>query len=70
MQTKRESLVESSVNIALGFITGILSQLLVFPLMGITVSMSENLILAVYFTVISLVRNYLVRRYYNNKLRK
>lgn len=70
MQTKLESLKESFVNILIGYITALLSQLLIFPLFNIHVTFGENLLIGLYFTVISLIRSYLVRRYYNNKLKK
>ena len=67
MQTRKQSLVESLTNVAVGYIVAVLSQLAVFPLFGITVSISDNLLIGLYFTVISLVRGYLIRRYFNNR---
>jgi len=65
MQTKTQSLVESITNIFIGYIVALLSQLLIFPMFNIYVSFSENLAIGFYFTVISLIRSYLVRRFYN-----
>ncbi len=67
MQTRKQSLVESLTNVAVGYIVAVLSQLAVFPLFGITVSISDNLLIGLYFTVISLVRGYLIRRYFNKQ---
>ena len=67
MQTRYESFKESIVNIIIGYVVAVLSQLLVFPLFDIVVEFSDNLMIGLYFTVISLVRSYLVRRYYNDK---
>ena len=69
MQTRKQSLVESLTNVAVGYIIAVLSQLAVFPLFGITVSISDNLLIGLYFTVISLVRGYLLRRYFNKQLK-
>lgn len=66
-QTKIESAIESFVNISLGFIISLLTQIVVFPIIGIEASLSDNLILSVVFTTISLIRSYWVRRYFNNK---
>ena len=67
MQTKTESFTEASINIVIGYITAIISQLLVFPLFSIEVSLLTNLQIGLYFTLISLARSYLIRRYFNSK---
>ena len=67
MQTRKQSFVESLVNILIGYFTALFSQILVFPLFNIYISIYDNLLIGFYFTVISLVRSYLVRRYFNKK---
>jgi len=67
MQTKTQSLIESTINILIGYIVAILSQLLVFPLFDIVVPLSDNLLIGAYFTAISLIRSYAVRRFFNRK---
>ena len=65
-QTKIESLIESLVNILIGYFTALFSQFLIFPLFDINIPISDNLLIGFYFTIISLIRSYLVRRYFNN----
>lgn len=67
MQSKIQSLIESIVNILIGYFTALFSQLLVFPLFDINIPLSDNLLIGLYFTIISLVRSYLVRRYFATK---
>lgn len=67
MQTRRESLKESAYNIAIGYTVALLSQLIVFPIVGVHVSIGTNLEIGLYFTIISLIRSYLVRRWFNSK---
>ncbi len=67
MQTKYQSLIESLTNILIGYLTALLSQVLIFPLFDIDVSFQDNLLIGLYFTVISLLRSYLVRRCFNKK---
>lgn len=67
-QSKLGSLVESVVNIIIGFVINVTAQHLVFPLFGIHILFSQNLGIAVIFTVISLTRSYVLRRIFN-KLR-
>ena len=68
MQTKLGSLVESVVNIIIGFVINVTAQYLVFPLFGMYIAFSQNLMIAVIFTFISLARSYVLRRVFN-KLR-
>ena len=67
MQTKTQSFIESTTNILIGYIVAVISQLLVFPLFDIVVPLSDNLLIGAYFTVISLIRSYAIRRYFNKK---
>lgn len=65
-QSKRGSLIESATNILVGFGVALLSQIIVFPLVGIHgVPLSTNLEIGAYFTAISLVRSYIIRRWFN-----
>ena len=69
MQTKIQSLLESTVNILIGYFTALASQLLIFPLFNINITIQDNLLIGLYFTLISLIRSYLVRRYFNKKIK-
>ena len=66
-QSRAQSLVESMVGTAIGYGVAVLSQLLIFPLFGIKVAFTDNLLIAGWFTVISVARSYLVRRWFNRK---
>ena len=65
MQTKRQSIAESVVNVAVGYIVALISQIIVFPIAGIQATLSQNIEIGLYFTAISLVRSYLIRRFFN-----
>jgi hypothetical protein len=67
-QTKIHSLFESFTNIIVGFGVAIISQLLIFPLYGIDIPLSSNLQITVWFTFISIIRSYILRRIYNRKM--
>ena len=67
MQTKFQSFIESLTNILIGFLTAICSQLAIFPLFNIDIPIQDNLLIGLYFTLISLVRSYVIRRYFNKK---
>ena len=62
MQSRRLSLLESLVNVLVGYGVAVITQMLVFPLFGLVASVSQNLGLGLVFTGISLIRSYLLRR--------
>lgn len=65
MQSKLHSFLESALNIVIGYIVAILSQLIIFPFFGIHIPLHENLLMGLFFTVISLIRSYWIRRLFN-----
>ena len=69
-QSRLGSLIEALVNIMIGYVVAISSQVVVFPLFGIYVPLSTNLWIGAWFTVISLVRSYVLRRWFNARLRR
>ena len=64
-QSKLESLIESIINTSLGFLVALITQILIYPLFDIEVSFGDQTLLALIFTSVSLVRGYIVRRYFN-----
>lgn len=68
MQDKRMSLIESISNVAVGFIIAMITwRFLICPIFGFTHSVANNLKITAIFTVISIVRGYLVRRFFNGR---
>lgn len=66
MQTRRQSMIETCINVAIGYGVALASQVLIFPLFGIHIPLSSNLMIGAFFTVISIARGYLVRRLFNH----
>ena len=69
-QTRLDSLIESLVNIVIGYGVALASQIIIFPFFGISVPLETNLWIGAWFTVISLVRSYVIRRWFNSKIKK
>lgn len=65
MQTRTQSAIEACANVLVGYLVAIASQLLVFPMFGIHIPLSSNFAIGAWFTVISLVRSYVLRRWFN-----
>ena len=67
MQTKKQSLIESLTSTTIGIIIGIVLNLTILPIFGYPVSLSDSLWISVIFTVISIIRSYIIRRWFNSK---
>ena len=67
-QSKLDSLIEALLSTFIGFIVSFTANLILMPMLGIPVSLSQNFILTVAFTFVSVARSYLVRRWANKYL--
>jgi len=61
-QSRLMSLVESLANVLVGYGVAVVTQLAVFPLFGLAVTVTENLLIGLIFTAVSIVRSYALRR--------
>jgi hypothetical protein len=65
MQSRTMSAVEAVTNVLVGYGIAVVTQVLVFPLFGLTASLGDNLLLGMVFTAVSLIRSYALRRVFN-----
>jgi hypothetical protein len=61
-QSRLMSLVESLANVLVGYGVAVATQMVVFPLFGLAVTVTENLLIGLVFTAVSIVRSYALRR--------
>ena len=61
-QSRLMSLLESLANVLVGYGVAVATQMLVFPLFGLAVTVSENFLIGLIFTAVSIVRSYALRR--------
>jgi len=69
MQSKKFSLIESISNVCIGYFVALISQLIIFPLFGLNVTFQDNILIGLWFTLISICRSYILRRVFN-KIRR
>lgn len=70
-QSRLESLIETNLNIATGFIVSLLVwEYIAGPLYGIETSATQNLGIVSIFTISAIIRSYLWRRYFNARLHR
>ena len=69
-QSRVASLAKSVMNVLIGYGVALASQLAIFPMFGIHLPLSDNLAIGAWFTLISLVRSYAIRRWFNARLHR
>ena len=65
MQSKKHSFIEALINVGIGYGVAVVSQIVIYPFFGILVTVAQQLHIAIWFTVVSLMRSYGVRRLFN-----
>lgn len=66
MQTKIGSFIEAWGNVAVGFVINFTANLVILPLFGFNnLTIGKNLIIGLLYTVISVARSYVIRRWFN-----
>jgi hypothetical protein len=58
-------MVETVTGTAIGYTVAVVSQIIIFPFFDINLPVESNMVIALWFTVISLLRGYWVRRLFN-----
>lgn len=69
-QSRKHSMLEAIINVVVGYGIVLAAQMIIFPLFGIHVSLQQNMQIGLLFTVVSLVRGYVLRRLFNRWHRK
>ncbi len=67
MQTKTHSLLESIANVIFGYLIALTTAWIVFPWFGVETSMQDNIGITACFTTVTLIRSYLIRRFFNKR---
>lgn len=61
-QSRLMSLAEAITNVSVGYAIAVLTQLMVFPWFGLPAHLEDALAIGAIFTVMSIVRGFLLRR--------
>ena len=64
-QSRTWSLTESIVNVVVGYLIAVLSQWVIFSALDLPVPLRLQLWIAGWFTAVSLMRTYVLRRLFN-----
>jgi len=67
-QTKLGSFYEACINVAIGFGINFVANLVILPLFGFNITLTDNLYIGLLYTVVSVARSYVVRRWFDRKI--
>jgi uncharacterized membrane-anchored protein YhcB (DUF1043 family) len=67
MQSKLSSFMEAASQTLIGYVINLCVQLVIYPLYGATFTLQQNIEIGLIFLVVSLLRGYVIRRYFNKK---
>lgn len=70
MQSRLSSFIEAAINILIGFFIALGTQIVLFPMFDIHVEMDTHLWIGAWFTLISLIRSYIIRRWFNARIHR
>lgn len=67
MQTKIQSLVEAVANTLSGLVLAFIVNMLLMGAAGVTATNRQNLLIVGGHTIVSVIRSYVVRRFFNKR---
>lgn len=67
MQSKKESFIETLTSVFVGWLIGVILNMLVLPLFNYNITVIDSLWVSLIFTVVSVIRGYVIRRFFNSK---
>lgn len=70
MQSRKSSFIEALINVIIGYVISFIGQLLIYPAFGAKFSIMDNVYIGLFFTVLSLARGYILRRFFNGMVHK
>lgn len=70
MQTRLESLVEAFINCVIGYWVSFVANAIILPGVGIPLTLKQNLLIGAGMTVVSVARQYAIRRWAQVHLRR
>ena len=64
-QSKLESVIEAGLNAVAGYMIAIAAQMTILPAYGVDLTIPTHFLLGLWMTAISMIRSFLLRRYFN-----
>lgn len=62
MQNRYGSMFEAALNVAVGYVVAVTTQIFLYPILGIDLAFDRQLLVAAIFMTLGFFRSYLLRR--------
>lgn len=69
-QSRLGSFIEAWINVLIGFGINFIANLLILPMFGFNITLMDNLYIGILYTIISVVRSYAIRRWFNDYIHR
>jgi hypothetical protein len=69
-QTRLGSFIEAWINVLIGFGINFIANLVILPMFGFHITLMDNLYIGILYTIISVVRSYAIRRWFNDYIHR
>ncbi len=69
MQSKKNSFIEALVNTFIGLVITMIVSPAIYWMCNVNMSYTQMTLATVLFTIVSVLRNYIIRRWFNQKIR-
>ena len=69
MQNKAQSLIETLTNVSIGYVISFIANMTVLPMFGYDINITDGFWISMIFTIISVIRGYVVRRWFNMRIK-
>ena len=70
MQSRLASLIESLTNVAIGMVVSFFGQIVVSHWYNLPLNVTQNMQIVLFFTVLSVLRSFVVRRWFNRRIKR
>ena len=70
VQTKKQSFIEANINTFIGFLVSLALAYFILPLWGFERGIVASFEITFIYTVVSIARNYIIRRYFALRVSK
>lgn len=67
-QSRLSSLYEALINVVIGFTINFIANLVILPHVGFNIDMATNFYIGILYTLVSVARQYTIRRWFNARL--
>ena len=70
MQSRLASFIEALTNVGIGMVVSFFGQIVVSHWYNLPLNVTQNMQIVLFFTVLSVLRSYVVRRWYNRRIKR